>query len=92
MNLITRQLRIHGKVQGVFFRESMRRKALELNVTGWVRNRKDGTVEAMIHGVREAITQMIDWAHSGPELAKVTHLEVSEAQGNFENFETKETI
>jgi len=45
---VARRLRLHGRVQGVWFRESMRRKALTLEVTGWVRNRMDGTLEAVI--------------------------------------------
>jgi acylphosphatase len=90
--MVIRQLRIHGKVQGVFFRESMRQKALELNITGWVRNRRDGTVESIIQGNPEAVAKLIDWAHSGPEYAQVVRIEITEAEGYFENFEKKETI
>lgn len=92
MNSVIKQLRIYGKVQGVFFRESMRQKTLELNITGWVRNRKDGSVEAIVQGNLESIKQIINWAQSGPELARVTQVEISEAVGNFNVFEIKETI
>lgn len=86
MAKITRHLRIHGRVQGVFFRESMRRQALTLGVTGWVRNCSDGSVEAMIHGAPEAVAQLIAWARRGPEAARVEGIQVEPAEGVFEDF------
>lgn len=53
------RLIIHGHVQGVFFRDSMRRKALEFGVHGWVRNRADGTVEAMVQGSSAALEAIV---------------------------------
>ena len=84
-------LRIYGNVQGVFFRESMCRKAQQLGITGWVRNCRDGTVEAMIQGAPEAVNTMIAWARIGPELAQVEGLEVSTGSGEYTDFEKLDT-
>ncbi|GAO35657.1 acylphosphatase [Sulfuricella sp. T08] len=84
-------LRIYGRVQGVFFRESMCRKAQQLGVTGWVRNCRDGTVEAMIQGAEEAISAMIEWARTGPELARVEEVEISAGSGEYADFEKRDT-
>jgi acylphosphatase len=89
---VARRLRLHGRVQGVWFRESMRRKALTLEVTGWVRNRMDGTVEAVIEGEPGAVEEMTDWARHGPERAEVRKLEqFDESPVNFTAFETRPT-
>jgi len=87
MDKTTRHLRIHGRVQGVFFRESMRQKASELAVTGWVRNRFDGSVEAMIQGSPENVENMTEWARTGPAGAHVQRVEAAEAEGDFTGFE-----
>ncbi len=92
MSSVIKHLRIVGKVQGVFFRESMRQQALQLHITGWVRNRRDGTVEATLEGSLEAVEALINWAHSGPDLAQVTQVEVIEAKGHYQQFEIKETV
>jgi acylphosphatase len=84
---ITRHLVIHGRVQGVGYRAYMGMEAERVGVTGWVRNRADGTVEAMIHGQPEEISKMLDWARRGPPLAHVTLVEVNEASGEYEGFE-----
>lgn len=84
---VTRRLRIYGHVQGVFFRESMRRRALELGVAGWVRNCNDGSVEAVLQGSPQAVDELIRWAHRGPERARVDRVEVSVATGEFSGFE-----
>ncbi len=76
----THHLRIHGRVQGVWFRESMRIEAERLNVAGWVRNTPDGTVEAVVQGTAEAVDAMIAWARNGPPLARVERVEIGEAQ------------
>ncbi|MFH1818729.1 MAG: acylphosphatase [Pseudomonadota bacterium] len=82
----THHLRIHGRVQGVWFRESMRIEAERLNVAGWVRNQADGSVEAVVQGSVEAVAALIEWARSGPPQARVDRVEVNEAQGQFSGF------
>ena len=69
-------LRITGKVQGVGFRESMREVAQALQVNGWVRNREDGSVEAVLQGDREDVERLVDWCHNGPPGAAVRFVEV----------------
>ena len=73
---ITRRLRIFGRVQGVSFRESMRERAEQLKVTGWVRNCADGTVEAIAQGDAFAVGRFIEWAQRGPDAAKVDKVEI----------------
>jgi acylphosphatase len=63
---------VHGRVQGVFFRESTRREALRLGVGGWVRNLPDGTVEVFAAGERPLLEALSRWLHRGPETARVT--------------------
>jgi acylphosphatase len=82
----THHLRIHGRVQGVWFRESMRLEAERLNVAGWVRNTPDGTVEAVVQGPTAAVDAMIEWARSGPPLARVDRVEFGEAHGQYSGF------
>lgn len=84
---VTKHLRLHGRVQGVYYRESMCQKAEELGVTGWVRNRRDGTVEAMVQGTPQAVEKMLEWAKRGPQAAEVTQMEVEEGAGNFAEFQ-----
>lgn len=72
-------LRIEGVVQGVGFRENMCREALRLGVRGWVRNRRDGTVEAVAVGPAAACDALIAWARRGPRAARVDRLEVRPA-------------
>lgn len=86
-------LRIRGKVQGVFFRESMKDEAKKLGVTGWVRNRSDGSVEALVQGEEELVTAIIQWAHRGPGRARVDSVEVTEtpAETILSHFTREET-
>jgi acylphosphatase len=63
---------VSGRVQGVGFRDSMQRRAQELGVHGWVRNRRDGRVEAIVAGGRERVDELLEWARSGPPLASVS--------------------
>lgn len=79
---IAKMLKIYGQVQGVFFRESMKNEAKRIGVSGWVRNRKDGTVEALIQGEDLLVAQMIEWARIGPPRATVERVEVSDASSN----------
>ena len=70
------RLRIHGHVQGVSFRYYARRQASALGLSGWVRNRPDGTVEAEAQGPEDAVNRFIGWARDGPSLASVERVEV----------------
>lgn len=87
-----KHLFISGHVQGVFFRESMLRKALQLNVTGWVRNRRNGMVEAIVSGTEDAVKNMIAWAGHGPDTATVIGVEVHDGEGDYISFEKRETF
>ena len=79
MNTVTaKRLRIHGRVQGVGYRESMRREAEKLSVAGWVRNCNDGTVEALMCGEESAIVQIVNWARTGPRFSRVERILISE--------------
>jgi acylphosphatase len=71
---------VHGRVQGVFFRDSCRREARSRQVAGWVRNNDDGTVEAVFEGDPDAVTTLVDWARSGPPGAQVSRVEVAEEE------------
>lgn len=72
-------LHIHGRVQGVGFRESMIDEAARLGVRGWVRNRTDGTVEAVLDGPQAARSALLAWAHRGPAAARVAQVQTREA-------------
>ena len=75
---IRRRIVAHGRVQGVFFRDSARRRAESLGVAGWVTNRPDGAVEAAFEGDPEAVESMVRYAREGPGNASVSELEVTE--------------
>lgn len=85
----TQHLHIQGRVQGVWFRESMRREAERLGVTGWVRNAPDGSVEAVVQGPDAAVDMLIAWAHAGPPQARVERIVLTDAQGHFSSFEKR---
>ena len=70
---------IYGRVQGVGFRVSCQRQAAALGVTGWVRNRWDDAVEALLEGSPEAVDAMVRWCQHGPPAAEVTSVEVRDA-------------
>ena len=82
----TLHLIIQGFVQGVYYRESMRREAQRLSVTGWVRNCDDGTVEAVVQGTPEAVEALLRWANRGPERARVERVHVRETDGSHTDF------
>jgi len=82
---------ISGRVQGVGFRYSMAEEAERLGVTGWVRNRRDGTVEAVVEGDPRSIDSILTWARRGPPGARVADVRISEDQGSFERFEMRPT-
>lgn len=77
----TLHLFIHGRVQGVWYRDSMRREAERLDVAGWVRNCEDGSVEALLHGSTLAVDALVQWAHRGPERARVDRVEIMPGEG-----------
>lgn len=83
----TLHLIIHGRVQGVFYRDSMRREAQGLSVSGWVRNRSDGTVEAVVQGEPGAVDALVRWAQRGPARAQVERVDSEAAEGSYSNFE-----
>lgn len=74
------RLRIHGKVQGVFFRQSAREKARELGLCGWVKNMPDGTVEALAAGPENVVNELITWCGHGPAYARVDKVDVQISQ------------
>ena len=85
----TLHLQILGRVQGVWFRESMRQEAERLGVTGWVCNLPDGSVEAVIQGSTEVVNALLAWTKTGPPMAQVEHVIVGETQGQFKHFEKR---
>ena len=76
---VAKRVVVHGSVQGVFFRDTTRRKAESRGVTGWVRNCSDGTVEALFEGDPEAVEAMVAFAREGPRGASVERLDVEDA-------------
>jgi acylphosphatase len=91
--VVARHLQIHGRVQGVGFRYSMLREATRLGVSGWVRNRRDGSVEALVQGGDAAVAALIEWARRGPPGAQVISLNVSEGVAEpAASFEQRPTL
>ena len=80
---VTLHLRITGRVQGVGYRDALRAEALGRGVTGWVRNRRDGSVEAVVQGSAEALEALTTWARRGPPAARVQGVEINEAGGEL---------
>jgi acylphosphatase len=74
--VIRRRVVVRGDVQGVFFRESCRREALTAGVSGWIRNRADGSVEAVFEGSEEAVDSLCSWCRHGPPHARVEQVDV----------------
>ena len=86
------RVRIEGRVQGVGFRYWMESECNALGLTGWVRNRRDGGVEAVISGDAELVEETIDRCRRGPAGAKVTEVEVvGEEGGDYASFEIRPT-
>ena len=79
---------ISGRVQGVFFRAETQRAARHLGVNGWVRNRPDGTVEAVFEGASQAVDKALEWCWQGSPMAKVSNVEIERETytGEFEGF------
>ena len=89
---MVKHLLISGRVQGVGFRYQMAGFAMKFGVTGWVRNRRGGNVEAMVEGTPEAVAEIIGWARRGPPHAMVTAVDVSEGHGSFAGFDLLATV
>jgi acylphosphatase len=75
---VRRRVVVHGRVQGVFFRDTTRREARRRGVAGWVRNRPDGAVEAVFEGDPEAVAEMVSFSEHGPRGAEVSSVETSD--------------
>ena len=75
--MIRRRVVVHGRVQGVFFRDSVRRLAWQHGVAGWVSNRWDGTVEAVFEGEADSVERLVAFCRRGPRGADVEHVDVS---------------
>ncbi len=89
MEKISARVVIHGWVQGVYFRAFTRDQARSLGLTGWVRNRRDGTVEAMFEGEKEKVDEMVTWCHHGSPSSRVEQVEVIPGpfSGTFDSFQ-----
>jgi acylphosphatase len=74
--VIRRRVIVHGFVQGVFFRDTTRRQARTRGVAGWVRNNRDGTVEAVFEGAADAVERMVELSRQGPSGARVERVDV----------------
>jgi acylphosphatase len=73
---VARRVTIHGRVQGVFYRQSARQRAAGSGVAGWIANRPDGTVEAHLEGEPEGVEALVAWMRRGPRGAEVTRVDV----------------
>lgn len=83
----TIHLIVKGKVQGVFYRATAKKKAVVLGLTGWVQNTPDGNVEITATGTQQALDSFTEWCHEGPSRASVTGMEVSQKEeSRFEEF------
>lgn len=91
---IALRLRIQGKVQGVSYRAWTVKQAKSLTIDGWVRNRVDGSVEALVIGEEEQVRELVNRCRKGPLLARVSHVEEEHAQGIAPRgvFEQKPTV
>jgi acylphosphatase len=81
---VTLHLSIAGRVQGVGYRYALRGEAVARGLAGWVRNRRDGSVEAVLQGDAAAVQAVLDWARRGPPAARVDRVDAQPAQGGLE--------
>jgi acylphosphatase len=89
--LIARRLVVRGRVQGVGYRKYIEYKAAQLGINGWVRNRLDGSVEAVVQGSLAAIAEIIECAKRGPRAAEVSAVEISNCEDEFDSFTVRVT-
>lgn len=89
MGNIRVRLIVSGRVQGVWFRDSTRKKANEINIHGWVRNKADGTVEVLAEGDEKDVSELVEWCHQGPPHARVSGVIKKEESysGEFNSFD-----
>ncbi len=93
MAIRTVQVRVEGRVQGVGFRAYVEARALELGLVGWVRNRRDGSVEAVLQGPEDIVEEMLELCRQGPPAAVVTSVELmGEGVGAFLGFDVRPTV
>jgi acylphosphatase len=85
------RLRIHGLVQGVGFRYALQQEGRRLGLTGWVRNRRDGSVEAVASGAPGGVESLVAWARRGPTPARVDRVDVEPDTGCYDAFEQRPT-
>jgi acylphosphatase len=78
--VVSRRVVVRGLVQGVFFRDTCRARAVEAGVAGWVRNRSDGAVEALFEGPEDAVASLVAWCRAGPSAARVESVDVFDAE------------
>ena len=84
-----RRVVVRGHVQGVFFRETTKRRAVAAGVAGWVRNRPDGAVEAVFEGERDAVERLVDYVREGPRGARVDRVDVVSEEPDLTGFEIR---
>ena len=92
--MISERLTVLGRVQGVGYRDALQEEALRRGIAGWVRNRADGSVEALLQGPPEAVAELIAWARRGPPAARVTEVRVQTAASEpaHSGFERRPTV
>jgi acylphosphatase len=92
--MVARQIRVSGRVQGVGYRVSLQDEAQKHDISGWVRNRSDGRVEALLQGSPEAVEALIAWARRGPPGARVSDVAVASATEDsaLRGFELRPTL
>lgn len=89
---MAKRLLMTGLVQGVGYRASFERQAVALGLRGWVRNRRDGSVEAEVDGDAAALEAIISWARIGPPAARVDHLEIGDTSAEATDFAIRPTL
>ncbi len=88
---VSARVLVSGRVQGVYFRMETRQAAERYGVSGWVRNKRDGTVEALFEGSQTQVAGILEWCEKGPPLARVQDVDIhwGEYSGAFDHFEVR---